>query len=72
LPEKHFFNPLKLLAHRSTEEIMALITMGERATWPKVEMIRIQTRISRTLTHILKGFDRRERPVDRRSLSTAS
>ncbi len=72
LPEKHFFNPLKLLAHRSTEEVMDLITMGERATWPKVEMIRIQTRISRTLTHILKDFDRRERPVDRRSLSAAS
>jgi len=72
LPEKHFFNPLKLLAHRSTEEVMDLITMGERATWPKVEMIRIQTRISRTLTHILKEFDRRERPVDRRSLSAAS
>jgi NTE family protein len=72
LPEKHFFNPLKLLAHRSTEEIMDLITMGERATWPKVEMIRIQTRISRALTHILKDFDHRERPVDRRSLSAAS
>ena len=72
LPEKHFFNPLKLLAHRSLEEIMDLITMGERATWPKVEMIRIQTQISRTLTHILKDFDRRERPVDRRSLSAAS
>lgn len=72
LPEKHFFNPLKLLAHRSTEEIMNLITMGERATWPKVEMIRIQTKISRALTHILKDFDRRERPVDRRSLSAAS
>jgi NTE family protein len=72
LPEKHFFNPLKLLAHRSTEEIVDLITMGERATWPKVEMIRIQTRISRALTHILKDFDHREHPVDRRSLSAAS
>jgi len=72
LPEKHFFNPLKLLAHRSPEEVMDLISMGERATWPKVEMIRIQTRISRALTFILREFDRRERPVDRRSLSAAS
>jgi NTE family protein len=72
LPEKHFFNPLKLLAHRSPEEVMDLISMGERATWPKVEMIRIQTRISRALTCILREFDRRERPVDRRSLSAAS
>ena len=72
LPDKHFFNPMKLLAHRSIEEIMELITMGERATWPKIEMIRIQTLISRTLTDILKDLDRRERPVGRRSLSAAS
>ena len=72
LPDKHFFNPLKLLAHRSTEEIMELITMGEKATWPKIEMIRIQTRISRTLDRILKDLDHRERPVGHRSLSAAS
>ena len=72
LPEKRFFNPLKLLAHRSTEEIMELIEMGERATWPKIEMIRIQTQISRTLNRILSDLDRRERPVGRRSLSAVS
>jgi len=72
LPDRRFFNPLKLLAHRSTEEILELITMGERATWPKIEMIRIQTRISRTLGRILKDLDRRERPVGRRPLSAAS
>ncbi len=72
LPDRRFFNPLKLLAHRSSEEIMELISMGERATWPKIEMIRIQTRISRTLGRILKDLDRRERPVGRRSLSAAS
>ena len=72
LPEKRFFNPLKLLAHRSTEEIMELIEMGERATWPKIEMIRIQTQISRTLNRILSDLDRRERPIGRRSLSAAS
>lgn len=72
LPNQRFFNPLKLLAHRSTEEIVELITMGEKATWPKIEMIRIQTRISRTLSGILRDFDRRARPVDRRSLSAAS
>ena len=58
LPSKRFFNPLKLLAHRSVEEIIELIEMGERATWPKIEMIRIQTRISRRLDKILTGFDR--------------
>jgi NTE family protein len=58
LPSKRFFNPLKLLAHRSVEEIIELIEMGERATWPKIEMIRIQTKISRRLDKILTGFDR--------------
>lgn len=72
LPEKRYFNPLKLLAHRSTEEIMELIEMGEKATWPKIEMIRIQTQISRTLNRILSDLDRRERPLGRRSLSVAS
>ncbi len=72
LPDQRFFNPLKLLAHRSTEEIIELITMGEKATWPKIEMIRIQTRISRTLSRILKDFDRRAPQADRRSLSAAS
>lgn len=72
LPDKRFFNPLKLLAHRSTEEIIELIEMGEKATWPKIEMIRVQTKISRTLSTILKDFDRRAPQVDRRSLSAAS
>jgi TAG lipase/steryl ester hydrolase/phospholipase A2/LPA acyltransferase len=72
LPEKRYFNPLKLLAHRSIEEVMELIEMGERATWPKIEMIRIQTQISRTLSGILNDLDRREQRVGRRSLSAVS
>ncbi len=57
LPDTRVFNPLKLLAHRSVEEIMELIDMGERATWPKIEMIRIQTKISRKLDSILHELD---------------
>ena len=72
LPDKRFFNPLKLLAHRSTEEIIELIAMGEKSTWPKIEMIRIQTQVSRTLSGILRDFDRRPQPLDHRSLSAAS
>ena len=72
LPDKRFFNPLKLLAHRSTEEIIELITMGEKATWPKIEMIRIQTRVSRTLIKILREFDHQSQPVDHHSLSASS
>ena len=72
LPDKRFFNPLKLLAHRSTEEIIELIAMGEKSTWPKIEMIRIQTKISRTLSRILRDYDRPSKPVDHHSLSAAS
>jgi NTE family protein len=72
LPNRRFFNPLKLLAHRSTEEIIDLITMGEKATWPKLEMIRIQTQVSRTLIRILREFDDRSQPVDHHSISAAS
>jgi hypothetical protein len=31
--------------------------MGEKATWPKIEMIRIQTKIGRTLNEILRRLD---------------
>jgi TAG lipase/steryl ester hydrolase/phospholipase A2/LPA acyltransferase len=60
LPPTRFFNPFRLLDYRSVTEIMELIATGERATWPKIEMIRIQTRISRTLEHILSRFEDRQ------------
>jgi NTE family protein len=58
LPDTRLFNPLKLLAHRSVDEIVALISMGERATWPKVEQVRVQTKIGRKLNEILLDIDR--------------
>ena len=57
LPDKLLFNPLKLLAHRSADEVLELITMGERATWPKIEMIRVQSKIGRTLDEIVNRFE---------------
>ncbi len=57
LPDKLVFNPLKLLAHRSPEEVVELIAMGERATWPKIEMIRVQTLIGRKLDRIVGELD---------------
>lgn len=68
LPDSRFFNPLKLLAHRSVEEIVELIEMGEKATWPKIEMIRVQTKIGKKLDHILQDLDRR-RPKVRSAVS---
>lgn len=60
LPDTRWFNPLKLLAHRSMEEIIELIEMGEKGTWPRIEMIRVQTKISKKLDRILRQLDRRE------------
>jgi len=63
LPDRRFFNPLKLLAHRSIDEVVELIEMGEKATWPKLEMIRLQTKISKKLDQILRDVDRRKSNV---------
>jgi NTE family protein len=57
LPPKRFFNPFRILAFLSEDEILDLVDAGERATWPHIEMIRIQTRISRTLEEILEEYD---------------
>ena len=57
LPPFRFYRPTRLLAHLSKAEINALIDMGERSTWPKIEMIRLQTRISRTLGRLCKELE---------------
>ncbi len=56
-PRNKLFNPLKTLAWRSREEIRELIDEGERATWPRIERIRVQTQISRTLDPILHDYE---------------
>jgi len=57
LPPNRFFNPFKVLAYLSAKEILELVDQGQRATWPRIEMIRIQTRISRCLAQILRDYD---------------
>ena len=57
MPRNRFYNPFKLLAHLSADDIMKLVSSGERAAWRKMEMIRIQTRTSRVLERILKDFE---------------
>lgn len=52
IPPFRFHNPTRILAHLSEQEILDLIRMGERATWPKMGMIRVQTEISRALEDI--------------------
>ena len=36
---------------------MKRISSGERSAWRKMEMIRVQTHISRTLDRIRQGFE---------------
>jgi NTE family protein len=57
MPGNRFFNPFRLLAFLTEKEIRDLFRAGERATWPKVEMIRNQTRISRCLDRILSDLN---------------
>ncbi|MGI9284199.1 MAG: patatin-like phospholipase family protein, partial [Pseudomonadales bacterium] len=53
LPPLRLQNPYNLLAHATREDIASLVLSGERATWPHLEMIRIQTRIGKLLDDIL-------------------
>jgi NTE family protein len=57
LPSSRAHNPVRALSFRETEEAMDLIRDGERATWPKVEMIRTQTKIGRTLEDIIERLE---------------
>jgi len=57
LPRNRFHNPFKLLARLSTDEVMKLVSSGERSAWRKIEMIRNQTRISRTLDKIVRDYE---------------
>ena len=50
--------PHKLLSNLSRSELAALVRTGERATWPKMEMVRLQTMISRTLAPIVARYER--------------
>ena len=59
LPPTRVYNPLRLLSRRSKEEILDMIASGERAAWPRIEMIRVQSRISRALDVILERFEKR-------------
>jgi NTE family protein len=58
--DRRFINPMKLFVDPNSEEMTRLIREGEKATWPKIEMIRNCTKISRTLDEILKAFDKEE------------
>ena len=57
LPGYRLFDPTKLLVHLSEDELMTMISEGERASWPKVEMIRNCSKISKTLDKLLESLE---------------
>ena len=57
LPSQRLIDPRKVLSHISWEESLALYQDGARTTWPKIELIRNNTRISRRLDEILDHFE---------------
>ena len=52
-PSFTYFDPRKLLAQLAQDDINFLVHEGERATWPKLEQIRISSKIGQTLDDIL-------------------
>jgi NTE family protein len=57
LPRRRFWDPRKLLAILTEGEVRTLIAEGEAATWPRIEMIRNCTAISRMLDANLEGLE---------------
>lgn len=53
-----FWSPTKILSDLGQEDIDELVDTGQRTAWPKVEMVRTQTAISRALEGILSRIDR--------------
>jgi NTE family protein len=57
LPDYKFINPMSLLSFPGEKQVRRLVDSGQRCTWPKLEMIRQQTKISRKLAEILRSID---------------
>ena len=56
LPSQKIMDPRKILSQISLEDSMRLYDDGRRVTWPKIEMIRNTTTISRCLEKILLQY----------------
>jgi TAG lipase/steryl ester hydrolase/phospholipase A2/LPA acyltransferase len=56
IPDTRLHNPLKLLKLRESKEAQEMIDMGEKSTWPKIEMIRCNSRVSRALYRIIGEY----------------
>ncbi len=56
LPPVGMVKPWRGMQRPSEQQLLAIIDAGERATWPRIEMIRNCTQIGRTLDALLARF----------------
>jgi TAG lipase / steryl ester hydrolase / phospholipase A2 / LPA acyltransferase len=54
VPGRRLHSPLKLVSPSTHDEIITLMLDGQSQTWPRMELIRNSSKISRTLDGILK------------------
>ncbi|MFK7731501.1 MAG: DUF3336 domain-containing protein [Pseudomonadales bacterium] len=57
LPDYRLINPMNLLGFPGEKQVQKLVASGERCAWPKLEMIRQQTMVSRSLREILDRYE---------------
>lgn len=67
IPPKKYFNPIKQFGSMSRADMDDLVEAGRRATWPKIEMIRLQSKISRTIEKITHEYHHEVIEQSRRS-----
>jgi predicted acylesterase/phospholipase RssA len=57
IPPRRPMNILRVLTNATIKDVSNYIQLGEHTTWPKIEMIRNTTRISRTFQRCTKRLD---------------
>jgi len=60
LPKRQLSNLSHVLANPTIDSINALIDSGEKATWPQLDVIERNTKISETLRYYLAQLKKRE------------
>ena len=63
IPRRRIYDPSMLLARLPVEEVSKLMQEGQRSAWPKIEMIRNCTMISRRIEDILRELEDRMEPI---------
>lgn len=61
IPPRRPLNVLRVLTNASVKDVSNYIELGERTTWPRLEMIRNTTRISRAFQSCIRRLNRLEK-----------